>query len=246
LHPGFTLNPLPSYGIRAKLATIFRFGNISYNGSVERVMKILSVAAGVSLLACHLVSSAQTEVACGETLDAPLRSRAVLTIDSRPAGLEIVGTDQETIHVSCTADDADSARLIRLHFSGTATDAKLRITGPHLKHGNLRVRIEVPRKVSLGIDMPAGEVKVEEVAGNKDINLYAGQITISSTQEWNYRTVSASVDIGEVNAPVYGANKGGFFRSVTKTTADGEYRLHAHVITGQIDLRGRSPHSKSD
>jgi hypothetical protein len=87
---------------------------------------------------------------------------------------------------------------------------------------------------------------VEDIAGDKDINLYAGQITISSTQEWNYRSVNASVDIGAVNAPVYGATKGGFFRSVTRRTEDGEYRLHAHVMTGEIDLRGRSPHSNSD
>ena len=209
-------------------------------------MRILGVAAGATLFACNLVGFAQSEVACGQTLDAPLRTRAVLKIDSRPAGLEVVGTDQEMIHVSCSSDDADSSRPIRLQLSGTATDARLTITGTHRRHGNLRIRIEVPRKVGLGIEMPAGEVKVEGIAGDKDINLYAGQITISSTQEWNYRSVDASVDIGAVNAPVYGANKGGFFRSVTRKTPDGEYRLHAHVITGEIDLRGRSPHSQSD
>ena len=228
------------------MVQISGFGNISSAGSVVGVMRILSVAAGATLFACNLVSFAQSEVACGQTLDAPLRSRAVLTIDSRPAGLEVVGTDQEMIHVSCAADDADSARHIRLQFSGTATDARLKITGAYLKHGNLRIRIEVPRKVSLGIRMPAGEVKVEEIAGDKDIDLYAGQITISSTQEWNYRNVNASVDIGAVNAPVYGANKGGFFRSVTRRAVGGEYRLHAHVMTGEIDLRGRSPNSNSD
>jgi hypothetical protein len=46
------------------------------------------------------------------------------------------------------------------------------------------------------------------------------------------------VDIGEVRAPVYGADKGGFFRTFRKQTAVGEYGLHAHVITGEIDLLG--------
>ncbi|HMG85730.1 MAG TPA: hypothetical protein VK574_08295 [Terracidiphilus sp.] len=87
--------------------------------------------------------------------------------------------------------------------------------------------------------MPAGEVKVEEIKGDKDIDLYAGQITISSAHEWNYRSVNASVTIGQVSARVYGADKGGFFRSFTKKTTDGEYRLHAHVMTGEIDLVGR-------
>jgi hypothetical protein len=87
--------------------------------------------------------------------------------------------------------------------------------------------------------MPAGEVKVEEIKGDKDIDLYAGQITVSSAHEWNYRSVNASVAIGEVRASVYDADKGGFFRSFTKKTADGEYRLRAHVTTGEIDLVGR-------
>jgi hypothetical protein len=201
-------------------------------------MKILRAATGAALLACNLAGFAQTEGACGQTLDAPLRSRALLSIDSRPAGLEIVGTDREGIHLSCTARDVDNAGDIRIRLSGNQDDGKLTITGGPLKNGNFQIRIEVPRKTSLKIKMAAGEVKVEEIAGDKDIDLYAGQISISSARLWDYRSVDLSVDIGEVRAAAYGADKGGFFPSFTKRNADGEYGLHAHVITGQIDLLG--------
>jgi hypothetical protein len=83
-------------------------------------------------------------------------------------------------------------------------------------------------------------VKVEEIKGDKDINVYAGQITVSSIHEWNYRSVKASVTIGEVRAAAYQADKGGFFRTFTRENAEGEYRLRAHVMTGEIDLVGRS------
>jgi hypothetical protein len=209
-------------------------------------MKTLLGAAGAALFACNLSGFAQTEVACGPTLDAPLRSRAVLTIDSRPAGLEIVGTDQEAIHLSCTAHDVDNARDIHIRLSGNQDDGKLTITGGSLKNGNLQIRIEVPRKTSLKVRMPAGEVKVEEIAGDKDIDLHAGQITISSARPWDYRSVDLSVVIGEVKAPIYGADKGGFFRTFTKKTVDGEYGLHAHVITGEIDLLGTSSRSAAE
>jgi hypothetical protein len=209
-------------------------------------MKTLGIAAGATLFACNLVSFSQSEVSCGQTLDAPLRSSAMLTIDSRPAGIEIVGIDKEAIHVSCTADDTDSARQIRLRFSGTPTHAKLTIAGAYLKHGNLKIRVEVPRKINLGVQMPAGEVKVDEIVGDKDIELYAGQITISSAHEWDYRNVNASVGIGQVNAQAYGADTGGFFRVFRKDNADGEYRLHAHVSTGQIDLLGKSARAAAD
>ena len=210
------------------------------------LMKILCIAAGAILLTCNLEGLAQPEFPCGQTLDVPLRSRAVLAIDSRPAGLEVVGTDREMMHVTCTSDDGEAAQHIRLQYSGTAAGGKLAITGTFVKHGNLRVRIEVPRKISLNIQMPAGEVKAEEITGDKDIDIYAGQVTISSNQVWNYRTIDASVVVGSVNAPAYGANKGGFFRSIKRDEAGGEYRLHAHVLAGEIDLRGKSPHPTTD
>ncbi len=201
-------------------------------------MKTLRAAAGAALFACNLAGVAQTEAACGQILDAPLRSRAVLTIDSRPAGLEIVGTDQEAIHLSCTVRDVDNAGDIRIRFSGNQDDGKLNITGGSLKNGNLQIRIEVPRKTSLKVTMAAGEVKVEEIAGDKDIDLYAGQISISSARLWDYRRINLSVDIGDVKAPAYGAEEGGFFPSFKKNNVDGEYGLYAHVIAGEIDLLG--------
>lgn len=85
--------------------------------------------------------------------------------------------------------------------------------------------------------MGAGQVTVNHLEGDKDIDLYAGQITIATGDVSDYRSVHASVDIGQVNASAWGVDKGGFFRSFTRTTAGGEYRLYAHVLTGQIDLQ---------
>jgi hypothetical protein len=203
-------------------------------------MRFVCAVAGAALFACNLAGVAESKVSCDQTLTAPLRSNAVLAIDSRPAGLEIVGTDQESIHVTCHGGNEDAAPHILLQFTASQDGGKLKIEGSHVRHGNnLQIKIEVPWKTNLRVQMPAGEVKVEEIKGDKDIDLYAGQITISSTHEWNYRSVNASVTIGEVRAAAYDADKGGFFRTFTKETADGEYRLRAHVMTGEIDLVGR-------
>jgi hypothetical protein len=208
-------------------------------------MKILGIAAGATLFACNLAAFSQSDVRCGQALNAALRSGANLAIDSRPAGIEIVATDQEAIHVSCTSNDMNNTADIRLRFSGTPTHAKLSITGPSLKHGNLQIRIEVPRKTNLGVRMPAGQVTVQEIEGDKDIELHAGQISISLTHKWNYRNINASVGIGQVNAQIYGEDKGGFFRTFKKENPEGDYRLYAHVTTGQIDLIGKQAHPAS-
>jgi hypothetical protein len=203
-------------------------------------MKTLSIVASGTFFACNLVGLAQSAVPCGQTLASPLRPNATLSIHSIAAGIEIVGTDQNTVRVSCSAEDMDSARQVQLQLTGAPTGAKLTLTGPHLKHGNLAVRIEVPRKTNLGLEMAAGDVKVAGVVGDKDLTLRAGAITISSVHASNYKDIDASVAIGQVNISPDGETKGGFFRDFRKQNPDGEYRLHAHVTTGNIVLIGMS------
>jgi DUF4097 and DUF4098 domain-containing protein YvlB len=205
-------------------------------------MRSACCAAGVALLACNVAGFAETKTPCGQTLSRPLQAREVLIIDSRPAGLEIVGTDQEGIRVSCTAGSDETARDVAFHFSPTANGGKLSIEGPRLGHenNNLEIRIEVPRRTNLSVRMFAGQVRVEEVKGDKDIALEAGQITISSIHDGDYRSVNASVVAGEVQARAFGADKGGLFRNFSRKTSSGDYRLHAHVTTGEIDLLGNA------
>jgi hypothetical protein len=179
-------------------------------------------------------------------MTAPFLSGRTLTIESRPTGLEFVGTDQQTLHITCTGDE-DSVRNAVLRFSPSSDGGALEIEGPrHHGNNNLHIRIELPWKANLRVRMFAGEVKVEEIKGNKDIEISAGQITISSLHESDYKTVNASVGIGEVHAPVYGTDKGGFFRSIDRKSPGGEFHLYAHVTTGQIDLLGSNVSSGID
>jgi hypothetical protein len=205
-------------------------------------MRSVCCAAGLAVLAWNVAGFAETKIPCGQTMSHPLQSRAFLIIDSKPAGLQIVGTDQEAIHVSCTAESDEYARHVALHFSPTANGGKLSIEGPHLQHGdnNLEVKIEVPRRTNLSVRMIAGEVRVEEVEGDKDIDIGAGQITISSIHDGDYRSVNASVVVGEVQARAFGTDKGGLFRSFSRNNSSGDYRLQAHVMAGEIDLLGNA------
>lgn len=205
-------------------------------------MRRLTYAACAALLACSIGAAAEAKIPCSQTLSRPLQSRAVLTIDSRPAGIHIVGTDRDELRVTCTTANSETAEHVALHFSPTANGGKLSVEGPHLDHGNnnLDIKIEVPRRTSLRVRVFAGQVTVEEVKGDKDIEIGAGQITISSIHAAEYRRVHASVDVGEVKAQAFGADKGGFFRSFSKENSDGDYRLHAHVTTGEVDLLGNA------
>jgi len=188
------------------------------------------------LLFAGTAGLAETVGDCAHPIEAQLRARADLVIDSRPAGVEIVGTDAETLRVSCTVDREEYGSYVELRFDGTPGYGRLHITGSDFHNSNLKVRIEVPKKINVRFHMGAGEVTVEDVSGDKDVDLYAGQIRILSTAGGVYKSVDASVDIGDVKASAFGVDRGGFFRSFTKKLDTGEYRLRAHVMTGEIDL----------
>src|SRR5260370_28094291 len=136
-------------------------------------MRSVCCAAGAALLAYNIAGFAQTKTPCSQTVGYPLQSRAVLMIDSKPAGLHIDGTDQVAIHVSCSASSNETATNVAFHFSPTANGGKLSIEDPHLQHGNngLEVKIEVPRRTNLSIRMFAGQGTVEQVKGGKAIEV---------------------------------------------------------------------------
>ena len=219
-----------------------RIGNQSRAIRVGDIMRSVCCAAGVALFVCNITGFAETKIPCSQTVIHTLQSRALLIVDSKPAGLQIVGTDEDVIHVTCTAGSDETARDVALHFSPTPNGGKLSIEGPHLQRGNnnLEVKIEVPRRTNLSVRMFAGQVRVKEIKGDKDIDLGAGQITISSIHFGDYRNVDASVSVGEVQARAFGSDKGGFFRSFSRKNSTGDYRLQAHVTTGEIELLGNA------
>ena len=192
----------------------------------------IGAAALLSFATCTGV--AQTSGTCAAPLEAPLKSGAALSIDSRSAEIQIVGTDREVIRVSCTLKHPDQANDIHLRFWEASGYSKLKLKGG--SDNNVSIRIEVPRATSLKISAPAGVVGVDRVTGNKDIEIHAGVVTVSHVDGSEYKSVDASVSIGEVRALAFGIEKGGFFRNFTKENAEGKYRLHARVGTGSIEF----------
>ena len=141
-------------------------GQAGNNSGAQRVRSCMRVPVALSgaVLCCAVAASAQTmSVTCDQTLTVPFHARSLLEIASRPAGLEIVSTNEEQIHVTCDThrNDGENAAHIRLRFWPNATGGKLKIEGEHLRHENgMQIRIEVPKKTGLMVRMFAGEIKV--------------------------------------------------------------------------------------
>jgi hypothetical protein len=87
------------------------------------------------------------------------------------------------------------------------------------------------------VRLTAGELDVEAAVGDKNLELIAGslQVEIPHPEEYGHR--DASVTMGGLAASAFDVSKGGMFRSFEQQ-GPGKYRLHAHVLTGDIDFRG--------
>ena len=111
-------------------------------------------------------------------------------------------------------------------------EATIKTDGPH---NGFRVFIEIPARSDLYIRMSAGELHVEGIEGNKDVELRAGELHIDVLDPESYERVDASVRAGEVDAAPFNISKGGLFRSF-QWRGNGRYRLHAHLTAGELTL----------
>jgi hypothetical protein len=148
--------------------------------------------------------------------------------------VEVVGAQHETITVSWHARDADDERDVSVKLLGSGTkDARLVLDGP----GNhVQYRIEVPQRSNVSLDMNAGDLSVRGILGNLEAELLAGEIDLRVADPAKYRSVSAAVTVGEIDAPPWKVNLEGLGRSF-RVTADGEYDLRARLLAGQITIR---------
>ena len=174
------------------------------------------------------------QATCADGLTVPADAGMRLAVFARPAEVNLVGTDTREIRVTCKLDDEDRAKHVRIRYRGGDGKGELQIKGG--PDNNVRITIEIPHQTHLHVRVPAGAIHIKDVAGDKDVDVHAGELTISGVNPGEYRSVDAEVEIGEVRAKEFSVAKGGFFRSFKRSSAEGLYRLDAHIITGSIQL----------
>ncbi len=79
---------------------------------------------------------------------------------------------------------------------------------------------------------------MEDVEGDKNVQLIAGRIQIDVPHPEQYGHRDASVTTGSIAASAFDVYKGGLFRSFEQQ-GPGKYSLHTHVMTGEIKFRGK-------
>jgi hypothetical protein len=168
--------------------------------------------------------SAQQEFVSGGTIRLHLEA----------GGYTIAPADSEKITVDCRANSDEQLERIKVEIKRTGTSADVYVS--ETPHNNFQATIEVPRSSNLWVRLSAGEIVVEDVEGDKNVQVLAGRIQIDVPHPELYGHRDASVTTGSIEAAAFDVSKGGLFRSFDQH-GPGKYRLHAHLIAGEIDLR---------
>lgn len=148
-------------------------------------------------------------------------------------GYTIVPGDSENITVTYRAGTEAELDRVRVEINPTAMSAEVYVS--KTPHNHFQATIEVPRNSNLWARLSAGELNIEDVEGDKNIEVIAGQIQIDIPHPEQYGRRDASVTTGSIESSAFAVSKGGLFRSFEQH-GQGKYRLHAHILSGEIDL----------
>ena len=161
-------------------------------------------------------------------------SGSQMSLRLRSGDVRVVGKEHNQISVRVVARDTERAREVKVYFERFENSAELRVWGG--PKNDLQIIVEVPKNTGLFVRMPAGQLEISEVTGDKDVQLHAGELILHVGDPADYSHVDASVFTGGLEAPPFHEDHGGLFRSFQKS-GNGKYRLHAHVGAGDLTLR---------
>ena len=161
-------------------------------------------------------------------------SGGMIRMHLEAGGYTIRPSDSANIVVKIDTDSERELSRVKVAIkTGPSTaDIYIHNTPDH----NFRAIIEVPRKSNLWVRLSAGQLTVGAVEGDKNLEIRAGQMEVEVPNPDDYGHRDASVWTGAIEASAFNISKGGLFRSFEQNGA-GKFRLHAHIMSGEIDLR---------
>jgi len=123
-------------------------------------------------------------------------------------------------------------------FDVRGNDATIEFHVPSSGNTQFDVELEVPANTNLDVHEKVGDITIDNIEGDKDLDLGVGDIRVATPEKAAYRLVRASTGIGDVDSDGYGESSGWLGKTL-KYRGDGKYELRAHVGVGDIRLEGK-------
>jgi hypothetical protein len=146
--------------------------------------------------------------------------------------------NQIRVHYTVKSRHEDNVKDAHVEFEVRGNDATLEFHAPSGGNTQFDVELEVPATTNLDVHAKVGDLTVENVEGDKDLELGVGDIRIVGGRS-AYHLVRASTSIGDVSGDDGYDEKDGWLGKTVKYHGDGKYELRAHVGVGDITLEGK-------
>jgi len=190
--------------------------------------------AAVALLAVTV--SAQDTRTSG-SLERPFSANGSVKMDLVAGDYHITGGAQDRVRIDWSVRTAEALATVHARVDVRDHDMNITTNGP--RNQGLKFTIRVPNQSDLYVRLSAGDLTIEDVRGNKDVELRAGDLRIDVGRAEDYKTVDGSLWAGDIRASAFQIFKEGLFRSFD-WTGNGPYRLHTHLMAGDLHLYSKS------
>jgi len=159
---------------------------------------------------------------------------ATLRLHLHDGDFRIVGSDSDEIMIHTDGKNRAQTRKMQVQLKRTGNC--LDLTFLHVPKNEVQVTIVVPKETNLYARMRGGDLSVDGITGDKDLELTGGDLQIQVPDPAEYGPVDLSVRFGDVSGSRFGNPKGWLGNSL-KRDGNGKYRLRAHVFAGDLTLK---------
>jgi len=183
------------------------------------------------------VTVSAQEARTSGSLERPFSANGSVKMDLVAGDYRITGSSHDRVRLDWSVREAEALPKVQAHAEVRGRELSITTDGPSNK--GLKFTIEVPTQSDLFVRLTAGDLTIADVRGNKDIELRAGDLRIDVGSADDYNKVDGSLWAGDITASAFQIFKSGLFRSFD-WTGKGPYRLHAHLMAGDLHLYSQS------
>jgi hypothetical protein len=140
---------------------------------VRKAIRLLAVAVLFAPLASGQSKKIEVTDLPGHPFNVDFPSGSQLTIHVRSGDVRVVGRDDNKVSVKVDAKDPERAKEVKVRFERFDNSAELDVSGG--PKNDLRITIEIPKSTGLFVRMPAGQLELSDIRGDKDVQLHAGE-----------------------------------------------------------------------
>jgi hypothetical protein len=187
------------------------------------------IIAGLAISVIPTLAATHTQV-----FDCPAGGN--LTFRLRGGDVHITrGTDQEHILLRYTPDPGkpDQEKKVQVRSYMHGSEFRIEIEAPLSL--SVDAEVEVPSPMSLNVRLTGGDLTVEGVDGDKNLQLFAGDLRVDVGTLEKVRNAEVSVAVGDVEVPPVGRVRG-WLGHTWSYQGNGQYRLYAHTSFGDASL----------